>query len=145
MAQTPLSHSGYEELTCHCGAEVIYPPIPCGTRPPPCYLPCARMHACQHPGLQTSYSFTSYFTPPPHSILAPLTSTLCLPHISSPLHHNPSSLSTKTPFPLSQPCSFHRHTPPPALPTSCFILLPSDSHCHAPPPCSPYFMFHPPP
>ena len=43
--------SGYEELTCHCGGEVMLPPIPCGTAPPTCNLPCARIHSCDHPGL----------------------------------------------------------------------------------------------
>ena len=40
---------GYDELTCHCGAEIVYPPIPCGTRPPACSRPCARIHPCGHP------------------------------------------------------------------------------------------------
>ena len=43
--------SGYEELTCHCGGEVMLPPIPCGTAPPTCNRPCARIHSCDHPGL----------------------------------------------------------------------------------------------
>ncbi|CAI8001593.1 Transcriptional repressor NF-X1 [Geodia barretti] len=38
----------YEELTCHCGAEILYPPLPCGTRPPTCKRVCARMHSCDH-------------------------------------------------------------------------------------------------
>lgn len=42
--------SGFDELTCHCGASVIYPPVPCGTRPPECTQTCARIHECDHPG-----------------------------------------------------------------------------------------------
>ena len=41
---------GYDELKCHCGGEVLYPPVACGTRPPSCSRACARMHACEHTG-----------------------------------------------------------------------------------------------
>ena len=41
--------ASYEELTCHCGSSTIDPPVPCGTRPPACNLPCLRPQACQHP------------------------------------------------------------------------------------------------
>lgn len=47
---SPTSPSGFDELTCHCGASVIYPPVPCGTRPPECTQTCARVHECDHPG-----------------------------------------------------------------------------------------------
>lgn len=41
---------GWEELTCHCGASVLYPPIPCGARPPACHRPCRRnVSTCGHP------------------------------------------------------------------------------------------------
>lgn len=40
---------GWEELKCHCGASVLYPPIPCGARPPSCNRPCRRPHSCGHP------------------------------------------------------------------------------------------------
>ena len=43
--------TGFDELTCTCGAEVLLPPIPCGTRPPECHQPCTREHACKHPGI----------------------------------------------------------------------------------------------
>lgn len=39
---------GWEELTCHCGASVLYPPIPCGSRRPVCNRPCRRTHECGH-------------------------------------------------------------------------------------------------
>lgn len=42
--------ASFDELTCHCGASVIYPPVPCGTRPPECTQTCARIHECDHPG-----------------------------------------------------------------------------------------------
>ena len=41
---------GFDELRCDCGAEVIYPPIPCGNPPPLCPRPCSRVHPCNHPG-----------------------------------------------------------------------------------------------
>lgn len=40
---------GWEELTCHCGASVLYPPIPCASRAPVCHRPCRRAHNCGHP------------------------------------------------------------------------------------------------
>lgn len=40
---------GWEELRCHCGLSVLYPPIPCGARPPACHRPCRRAHDCGHP------------------------------------------------------------------------------------------------
>ncbi|KAB7503183.1 Protein shuttle craft [Armadillidium nasatum] len=40
--------TSFEELSCHCGGSVLYPPIPCGTEPPSCELPCQREQACSH-------------------------------------------------------------------------------------------------
>lgn len=40
---------GWNELSCHCGGSVKYPPIPCGARPPACRRPCRRPHNCGHP------------------------------------------------------------------------------------------------
>lgn len=40
--------TSFEELTCHCGAAVIYPPVPCGTKPPACDNPCNRPQECPH-------------------------------------------------------------------------------------------------
>lgn len=45
----PCLMSGFDELSCHCGATKMLPPIPCGTRPPECDKPCSRTHACSHP------------------------------------------------------------------------------------------------
>lgn len=39
----------FDELTCECGASVIYPPVPCGTKKPQCDKPCTRQHECSHP------------------------------------------------------------------------------------------------
>lgn len=39
----------FEELTCRCGGEVIFPPIPCGTKRPLCGRECSRIHPCSHP------------------------------------------------------------------------------------------------
>ncbi|XP_050533933.1 protein shuttle craft-like [Daktulosphaira vitifoliae] len=41
--------SSYEALYCHCGNTYIPPPVRCGTRRPPCSLPCSREHECGHP------------------------------------------------------------------------------------------------
>lgn len=39
----------WTEITCNCGAELLYPPLPCGTQKPPCKRPCSRRHRCEHP------------------------------------------------------------------------------------------------
>ncbi|XP_062123975.1 protein shuttle craft isoform X1 [Drosophila sulfurigaster albostrigata] len=44
----PCYRSSFEELYCECGAEVIYPPVPCGTKKPVCKRPCSRTHGCEH-------------------------------------------------------------------------------------------------
>jgi hypothetical protein len=44
----PCWRVSFEELRCHCGAEVIYPPVPCGTRAPACNRPCTRGMPCGH-------------------------------------------------------------------------------------------------
>ncbi|KAJ8971889.1 hypothetical protein NQ314_000502 [Rhamnusium bicolor] len=44
----PCMETSFEELYCECGASVIYPPIPCGTKPPNCTKPCSRQRACSH-------------------------------------------------------------------------------------------------
>lgn len=38
----------FEDLTCYCGAEIILPPIQCGTKPPECSNICTREHSCYH-------------------------------------------------------------------------------------------------
>lgn len=45
----PCLMASFDELTCRCGAEVLLPPIPCGTKPPECHQPCTREHPCGHP------------------------------------------------------------------------------------------------
>lgn len=44
----PCYRSSFDELYCECGANVIYPPVPCGTKRPACERPCSRQHACNH-------------------------------------------------------------------------------------------------
>ncbi|PGH29018.1 transcriptional repressor NF-X1 [[Emmonsia] crescens] len=44
----------FEEISCNCGRSVLYPPLPCGTRPPPCHYDCAIPKSCGHP--QTSHN-----------------------------------------------------------------------------------------
>ncbi|KAL1116743.1 hypothetical protein AAG570_005215, partial [Ranatra chinensis] len=70
-----LCHRGYcqvctavsfDELRCECGASVVLPPIPCGTRPPECSSVCTRPHPCDHPPLHTCHSMP---TCPPCTVL----------------------------------------------------------------------------
>lgn len=42
----------FEEISCHCGRSVLYPPLPCGTEPPPCHFDCERPKLCGHPQTQ---------------------------------------------------------------------------------------------
>ncbi|KAK3109128.1 hypothetical protein FSP39_023572, partial [Pinctada imbricata] len=46
----PCLMAGFDEVTCHCGSEIMYPPIPCGAKPPECKKPCTRQHSCDHTG-----------------------------------------------------------------------------------------------
>jgi len=46
----------FDELRCHCGTEVIYPPVPCGTQAPACSRPCTRTMPCGHKVGCLSYS-----------------------------------------------------------------------------------------
>ncbi|XP_077978274.1 transcriptional repressor NF-X1-like isoform X2 [Glandiceps talaboti] len=48
--------TGFDELTCYCGAEILFPPIPCGTRPPECSRACTRQHDCDHAIQHTCHS-----------------------------------------------------------------------------------------
>ncbi|XP_029155363.1 protein shuttle craft [Nylanderia fulva] len=53
---SPCWQSSFEELYCECGAEVIYPPVSCGTRRPVCNRPCSREHPCDHEVLHNCHS-----------------------------------------------------------------------------------------
>lgn len=46
----------FDELTCECGAAVIFPPVPCGTSKPHCDKPCSRQHPCSHPVLHNCHA-----------------------------------------------------------------------------------------
>ncbi|KAF7718175.1 Zinc finger NF-X1-type transcription factor [Penicillium ucsense] len=39
----------FEEIPCNCGRSILYPPQPCGTKPPACPFPCSRPKPCGHP------------------------------------------------------------------------------------------------
>ncbi|KAI4115295.1 MAG: hypothetical protein LQ338_007876 [Usnochroma carphineum] len=39
----------FDEISCHCGKTVLQPPLPCGTKPPPCRFDCERPKLCGHP------------------------------------------------------------------------------------------------
>uniref|UniRef100_A0A1B0A839 Protein shuttle craft n=1 Tax=Glossina pallidipes TaxID=7398 RepID=A0A1B0A839_GLOPL len=55
----PCYRSSFEELFCECGAEVIYPPVPCGTKRPLCKRPCSRKHPCDHSPQHNCHSAAS--------------------------------------------------------------------------------------
>ena len=38
----------FDEISCHCGRTVLQPPLPCGTKPPPCQFQCDRSKSCGH-------------------------------------------------------------------------------------------------
>lgn len=42
----------FDEVACNCGRTVLQPPLPCGTRPPPCRYECQRAKPCGHPQVQ---------------------------------------------------------------------------------------------
>ncbi|CAN9506402.1 unnamed protein product [Ophioblennius macclurei] len=52
----PCWQSSFDELTCHCGLTVLYPPIPCGTKPPECKNLCTKRHECDHPVFHNCHS-----------------------------------------------------------------------------------------
>ncbi|XP_061095554.1 transcriptional repressor NF-X1 [Conger conger] len=52
----PCWQSSFDELTCHCGETIMYPPIPCGTKPPECKNLCTRRHECDHPVFHNCHS-----------------------------------------------------------------------------------------
>lgn len=52
----PCWRTSFDELYCECGASVIYPPVMCGTKPPPCTRPCSRQHSCSHEVLHTCHN-----------------------------------------------------------------------------------------
>ncbi len=39
----------FDEISCHCGRTVLQPPLPCGTKQPPCRYDCGRPKTCGHP------------------------------------------------------------------------------------------------
>ncbi|KAF1950388.1 hypothetical protein CC80DRAFT_482794 [Byssothecium circinans] len=39
----------FDEISCHCRRTVLQPPLPCGTKPPPCHFQCERPKDCGHP------------------------------------------------------------------------------------------------
>lgn len=49
----------FDELTCHCGSAVTFPPVACGTKPPDCVEPCRRPHPCGHPMTHNCHSETT--------------------------------------------------------------------------------------
>ncbi|XP_074549833.1 transcriptional repressor NF-X1 [Halichoeres trimaculatus] len=52
----PCWQASFDDLTCHCGLTIMYPPIPCGTKPPECQNICTRRHECDHPVFHNCHS-----------------------------------------------------------------------------------------
>ncbi|XP_034830503.1 protein shuttle craft-like [Maniola hyperantus] len=52
----PCPRVSFDELHCECGAEVIMPPVRCGTKPPACNSPCRRERPCGHPPHHSCHS-----------------------------------------------------------------------------------------
>ncbi|XP_036452434.1 transcriptional repressor NF-X1 isoform X2 [Colossoma macropomum] len=52
----PCWQTSFDELACYCGETVMYPPVPCGTKPPECKKPCTRQHSCDHPVFHSCHS-----------------------------------------------------------------------------------------
>ncbi|KAL4221983.1 Transcriptional repressor NF-X1 [Mactra antiquata] len=100
----PCLMAGFDELTCHCGVEVMYPPIPCGTKPPECHQPCTRQHDCQHTVRHNCHSDEK--CPP----CTELTQKMCMGnHVKRsniPCHLTDISCGMKCNKPL--PCGQHR-------------------------------------
>lgn len=42
----------FDEISCACGRTVLYPPQPCGSRPPECRHECTRERTCGHPQIK---------------------------------------------------------------------------------------------
>ncbi|KAK4880352.1 hypothetical protein RN001_008498 [Aquatica leii] len=51
----PCWRTSFEELYCECGSSVLYPPVACGTRPPPCEQICSRTRTCEHEALHSCH------------------------------------------------------------------------------------------
>ena len=45
----------WNELSCHCGSEVLLPPVSCGAKVPVCSKPCTRRRDCDHPADHTCH------------------------------------------------------------------------------------------
>lgn len=52
----PCQRMSFHELQCECGAQVIYPPVACGTKKPACDKPCTRRHVCDHAVLHNCHT-----------------------------------------------------------------------------------------
>ncbi|CAB1349549.1 unnamed protein product, partial [Coregonus sp. 'balchen'] len=52
----PCWQTSFDELACHCGMSILFPPIACGTKPPECKNLCTRRHECDHPVFHNCHS-----------------------------------------------------------------------------------------
>ncbi|XP_041478842.1 transcriptional repressor NF-X1-like [Lytechinus variegatus] len=139
----PCLNASFDELTCHCGQEILYPPIPCGTPPPECHQPCNRRHACQHPVRHHCHSEEK--CPP----CVELTSKTCIGghevRYNIPCHVQGISCGRPCGKPL--PCGYHNclktcHTGEcdPECKQPCKVIRPDCGHpcgvtCHVGWPC----------
>lgn len=100
----PCLLASFEELTCYCGAEVIHPPVPCGTKPPECSKLCTKPHACDHP---VHHKCNSDDQCPPCTVL---TSKLCMGghELRRNIHCHINDVSCGMPCNKDLPCVQHR-------------------------------------
>lgn len=137
----PCWRTSFEELYCECGASVLYPPVACGTRPPPCSKPCSRRRDCGHEVNHNCHTGTC----PPCTVL---TKRFCYgkheQRSTIPCHQG--DFSCGLPCGKEMPCGRHKciqvcHTGSCPLPCTQSCTIPRDvcSHpCNAPchePPC----------
>eukprot|EP00033_Pygsuia_biforma_P000863 GCRY01001002.1.p1 GENE.GCRY01001002.1~~GCRY01001002.1.p1 ORF type:complete len:1305 (+),score=269.72 GCRY01001002.1:43-3957(+) len=134
-----LCHRGYcgrcletsfEELRCACGHEVIYPPVPCGTKPPHCDRPCTREQPCGHRPAHTCHEGPC---PPCPLRVARLCAcgshTLTVPcHVTTPSCGRPCLRSLPCGHKCQQVC--HAGACGPCT-TKCGQLLPCGHECEA--------------
>ncbi|XP_025832981.1 protein shuttle craft isoform X2 [Agrilus planipennis] len=136
----PCLQSSFDELYCECGTSVIMPPVPCGTRPPACSMPCSRTRSCGHDPLHSCHSGSC----PPCTVLI---KTWCYgqheQRATIPCHQQ--SFSCGLPCGKPMPCGRHNcikpcHLGPCPQPCKqpCIKMRPGCGHqcnqpCHDPP------------
>ncbi|KAF5288840.1 hypothetical protein FQA39_LY03719 [Lamprigera yunnana] len=113
---SPCWRTSFDELYCECGSSVLYPPVACGTRPPPCDQICSRVRTCNHDAMHSCHSGSC----PPCTVL---TKRWCYgkheQRSTIPCHQN--DFSCGLPCGRIMPCGKHKCQQP------CH-----DGHCRTP-------------